>query len=94
MGLNLFVEDDNIASNVITAIYPPEEVAVPDIRKTLNNDYDIVVANGQAKVKDKIFRIGHLGFVCERDVITALGSLEASLAKLGYESKKCEAKTV
>ncbi len=88
MGLKLFVEDDNTASSVITAIYPPEGISVPDIRKTLNKDYDIVVANGQAKLKDKIFRMGHLGYVSERDVITALGALEASLAKLGYDAKK------
>lgn len=87
LGLNLFVEDDSIASNVITAIYPPDGVSVPDIRKTLNKDFDIVVANGQGKLADKIFRMGHLGFVSQRDVITALGSLEASLAKLGYKPK-------
>jgi len=84
MGLKLFVEDDTIASKVITAIYPPEGVSVPDIRKSLNKEYDIVVANGQAKLKDKIFRMGHLGYVSERDIITALGALQASLVKLGY----------
>jgi len=87
LGLKLFVEDENSRSNVITAVYPPEGVSVPDIRKTLSKDYDIVVANGQAKLKDQIFRMGHLGFVSERDVITALGSLEASLKKLGYDAK-------
>ncbi len=88
MGLRLFVEDDAVASRVITAIYPPEGISVPDIRKTLNNEYDIVVANGQAKLKDKIFRMGHLGYVSERDAITALGALESSLLKLGYDAKK------
>lgn len=83
MGFKLFVDCDCIGSNVITAIWPPEGVSVPDIRKTLSKDYDIVVANGQGKLQDKIFRIGHLGFVSERDVITALGSLEATLKKLG-----------
>lgn len=83
LGLKLFVEDDAVGSNVITAIWPPEGVNVPDIRKTLNKEYDIVVANGQGKLKDRIFRIGHLGFVSERDVITALGALEATLQKLG-----------
>ncbi len=87
MGLELFVEDDAIASKVITAIYPPDGISVPDIRKTLNRDFDIVVANGQSKLKDKIFRMGHLGFVSEKDVITALGSLQASLEKLGCTCK-------
>ena len=85
MGLKLFVQDETVASNAITAVYPPEGVSVPDIRKTLKNDYDIVVANGQKALKDKIFRIGTLGFVCERDAIMAVGALEATLYKLGYK---------
>ncbi|MDD3237007.1 MAG: alanine--glyoxylate aminotransferase family protein [Candidatus Gastranaerophilales bacterium] len=85
IGLKLFVEDDKIASNSITAVLPPEGVSVPDIRKILKNDYDIVVANGQKELKDKIFRMGTLGFVSERDAITAIGSLEATLYKLGYK---------
>ena len=89
LGLKLFVEDDSIASNVITSIYPPEGISVPDIRATLNKKFDIVVANGQAKLKDKIFRMGHLGYVSERDIITALGSLEATLAMLGKNKKTC-----
>ena len=93
MGLKLFVEDDSIASNAITSILPPDGVSVPDIRKTLNKDFDIVVANGQNQLQDKIFRMGHLGFVSERDLITAIGSLEMTLAKLGYKSPKGEATT-
>lgn len=85
MGLKLFVEDDKIASNAITAILPPDGVSVPDIRKTLKNDFDIVVANGQNNLKDKIFRMGTLGYVCDRDLIAAVGSLEATLVKLGHK---------
>ena len=93
MGLKLLVEDDSIASNVITSILPPDGITVPDIRKTLNNDFDIVVANGQNQFKDKIFRIGHLGFVSERDVLTAVSSLEMALIKLGYNIEKGNAST-
>ena len=85
IGLKLFVEDETIASTSITAVLPPEGVSVPDIRKVMKNDYDIVVANGQNKLKDKIFRMGTLGFVSERDVITAVGALEATLYKLGHK---------
>ena len=93
MGLKLFVEDDSIASNAITSILPPDGITVPDIRKTLNKDFDIVVANGQNQLQDKIFRMGHLGFVSERDLITAVGSLEMALVKLGHKSPKGEATT-
>ncbi len=85
IGLKLFVEDDSIASTSITAVLPPDNITVPDIRKTLKEDYDIVVANGQNQLKDKIFRIGTLGFVSQRDAITAVGSLEAALHKLGHK---------
>ena len=85
IGLSLFVEDEAIASTSITAVLPPEGVSVPDIRKIMKNDYDIVVANGQNQLKDKIFRMGTLGFVSERDAITAIGALEATLHKLGHK---------
>lgn len=85
LGLKLFVTDEKYASNSITAILPPDGISVPDIRKTLKNDYDIEVANGQNALKDKIFRMGTLGYVSERDVITAVGALEATLYKLGHK---------
>jgi aspartate aminotransferase-like enzyme len=85
LGLKLFVADEKYASNSITAILPPDGISVPDIRKVMKNDYDIVVANGQHALKDKIFRMGTLGFVSERDAITAIGALEATLYKLGYK---------
>ena len=85
LGLELVVKEDKNASCAITSIYPPEGISVPDIRKTLKEDYDIVVANGQNALKDKIFRMGTLGFVCDRDLISAVGALEATLYKLGYK---------
>lgn len=83
IGLNLFVEDDTKASYSITSILPPEGISVADIRKGLKEDFDIVVADGQNALKGKIFRMGTLGYVCERDVIGAIGALELTLQKLG-----------
>lgn len=84
LNLELLVPDDKNASWSITSILPPEGISVPDIRKTLKEDYDIVVANGQNQLKDKIFRMGTLGFVCDRDLIASVGALEAALYKLGH----------
>ncbi len=85
MKLELFVKEDENASFAITSILPPKGISVPDIRKHFKNDFDIVVANGQNALKDKIFRMGTLGFVSERDLITAVGSLETILSKLGHD---------
>ena len=85
IGLELVVKEDKNASHSITSIYPPEGISVPDIRKVIKEDFDVLVANGQNALKDKIFRMGTLGFVCDRDVIAAVGALEATLYKLGYK---------
>ena len=85
IGLELVVKEDKNASNSITSILPPDGISVPDIRKVIKEDFDIVVANGQNELKDKIFRMGTLGFVCDRDLISAVGALEATLYKLGYK---------
>ena len=84
MNLKLLVPQDENASYAITSILPPEGISVPDIRKALKVDYDIVVANGQNQLKDKIFRMGTLGFVCDRDLIASVGALEAVLHKFGH----------
>lgn len=85
INLDLLVKNDENASYSITSILPPEGVSVPDIRKYLKEDFDIVVANGQNQLKDKIFRMGTLGFVCKRDLIASVGALEAVLKKLGHK---------
>ena len=87
LGLKLLT-DDSSASSAITAIYPPEGIAVPDIRAAFKKDWNMIVANGQKELKDKIFRMGHLGFVADRDILTGLSALESVMIKLGH---KCEA---
>lgn len=88
LNLELFVKDDNCASYAITSILPPENISVPDIRAAFKKDFDIIVANGQKSLKDKIFRMGTLGYVSERDLLTAVASLEAVLSKLGHKFEK------
>lgn len=85
LGLELLVKDDENASYAITSILPPRGISVPDIRNSFKKDFDIIVANGQNTLKDKIFRMGTLGFVSERDLLTAVSSLEAVLSILGYK---------
>jgi aspartate aminotransferase-like enzyme len=50
----------------------------------MKKKFDIVLAGGQDDLKGKIFRIGHLGFVCDRDILTALAALEATISELGH----------
>ncbi|VXD13430.1 Soluble hydrogenase 42 kDa subunit [Planktothrix serta PCC 8927] len=84
LGLSLFAADE-CASPAITAVAPPEGLNAEDIRAVVKKKFDIVLAGGQDHLKGKIFRIGHLGFVSDRDILAAIASLEAALRELGYE---------
>lgn len=84
MGLELVVDED-AASPTITSIKPPAGLTVDAIRKKLKERYKILVADGQEELKGKIFRIGHMGYVFERDVLMTLASLEATLIELGHK---------
>ncbi len=84
MGLPLLAPDEN-ASFAITAVMP-DQVDAEKIRSVMKKRFDIVLAGGQDHLKGKIFRIGHLGFVSDRDILAAIASLEATLQELGYEN--------
>ena len=81
MGLNLFT-NESFGSPAITAV-KPENVDAENIRKAIKSDFDILLAGGQDHLKGKIFRIGHLGFVNDRDIISVISALESTLAKMG-----------
>jgi aspartate aminotransferase-like enzyme len=84
LGLPLYAAD-TAASPAITAV-APEGVDSEAIRAIVKKRFDIVMAGGQDALKGKIFRIGHLGFVSDRDILTAIAALEAALQELGYEA--------
>jgi len=81
MGLNLFTKE-GFGSPAITAVQP-DDIDAESIRKLIKNDFDILLAGGQDNLKGKIFRIGHLGFVNDRDIISVISALESTLDKMG-----------
>lgn len=85
MGLDLFVADDGLASPSVTSFYPPSGTTVDAVRGALKKQFGIVIADGQKELKGKIMRIGHLGYVSERDVLTTLSALETVLSDIGVD---------
>lgn len=84
LSLPLFAPDQ-AASPAITAV-APVSIDSEQVRAIMKKHFDIILAGGQDHLKGKIFRIGHLGFVSDRDILAAIAALEASLRELGYES--------
>jgi aspartate aminotransferase-like enzyme len=44
----------------------------------------ITIAGGQGSMKGQVFRISHMGYVDDADILVALSALELVLADLGY----------
>ena len=83
MNIELFPREA-IASNTVTALKIPEGLTDDDIRGRMKREHGILIAGGQAQLKGKIFRIGHMGNVGYSEIIDALTSLESVLKKSGH----------
>ena len=81
IGLPLYAAEGH-GSPAITAV-APEGIDAESLRKKVKERFDILLAGGQDHLKGHVFRIGHLGFVCDRDVLTAVAAIEATLQELG-----------
>jgi aspartate aminotransferase-like enzyme len=86
MGLSFYAEERS-RSTVVIAINMPQKVAGKDLRDKLRKKYGVVVAGGFGELKDSIFRIGNMGVVTPREVITTISAVEASLSELGFPGR-------
>ncbi len=84
LGLPLFAPDTH-ASPAVTSVVP-EGVDAEKIRSVMKKRFDIALAGGQDHMSGKMFRMGHLGFVSDRDILCAISALEATLQELGHKT--------
>jgi aspartate aminotransferase-like enzyme len=66
--------------NGITAAMPPIGFDISALRRRLENDFGIQIASGLGKLKDTVFRIGHVGHVTDEEVDYFVESFERCLA--------------
>lgn len=84
LGLELLAADA-VASAAVTAVLPPAGLEANTLRKMLLDRFNVVVAGGQGKLDNKIFRIGHLGYVQGLDIIAVMAALEMTLTICGHK---------
>ena len=82
LGLSLFPKATPTPS--LTAVVAPGKVDSEHVLSSYSTSHNITIAGGQGKLKGKVFRLGHMGYVAEFDVITALSALEQVLQELGH----------
>jgi len=90
LGLELFSARP---AEGLTAFRVPEGLKDSQIRGKMAERFGVTTVGGQAKLKGKIVRIGHMGYTDELDVIAALAALEMTLAELGFDVEPGKAVT-
>ena len=66
--------------NGITGVVPPNGFDIPALRCRLEKDFGIQIAGGLGKVKEMMFRIGHVGHLTDEEVDYFVQSFERCLA--------------
>jgi aspartate aminotransferase-like enzyme len=78
LGLTVYSKSP---SDAVTAISTPEGIDAEKLAKTLANTYGLRVAGGQGKLKGKIVRFSHMGYVDDFDTLSQVAALERALSK-------------
>jgi aspartate aminotransferase-like enzyme len=81
LGLELLAKTSPADS--VTAVLVPSSVDGKKVITHLRDQYAITIAEGQDAYAGKMFRIAHLGYFDELDMLTILSAVEMTLAHLG-----------
>ena len=77
LNLKLFASKESLSPS-ITAI-EAQNFDAESFRKSIQDKYDIQLAGGQDHLKGKIFRVGHLGYINDRDIISVITAIGLTL---------------
>jgi aspartate aminotransferase-like enzyme len=80
LGLKLFAASSPAAA--LTAVAAPAGTDSTAICKRFRDQFGAVVANGQAEMKGKLFRIAHIGYYDYLDTVGVLAALEQVVAEV------------
>ena len=81
LGLELFAKAT--PSPALTAVVAPRGIDSEHVLALYSSAHNITIAGGQGEMKGRVFRLGHMGYVGDFDVLTALAALEQVLNELG-----------
>src|SRR5882762_3103218 len=80
LGLTLYSKSP---SSAMTTVLAPDGVDSEKLVKHLFKQYGIKLVGGQDAAKGKIFRIAHLGYFDDFDMLVVIGAVERGLHDLG-----------
>ena len=87
-GLEVQCADARAYSSSLTAVRVPEGHSADALRAAILDKYNMSLGNGLGMLKDRAFRIGHLGDFGDLQLIGTLGGVEMGLRVQGIPHKQ------
>lgn len=85
-GLNLYTRDGY--SNTVTVIEVPEGIKDGELRKYMEDKYNVMIAGSFDYLEGKVIRIGHMGENARADRVSyTLYALQKSLENFGFQCR-------
>ncbi|GHC73323.1 serine-pyruvate aminotransferase [Nocardiopsis terrae] len=84
LGFVPFVREPHRRGNVVTSALAPEGIDTSRLLKTLSNRHGVTMTGGQAHLKGKLIRVGHVGATDPLDLCAIIAAVEMSLLELGH----------
>lgn len=81
LGLTSYAKSKSAS---LTAVALPASIDGQIVREHLEKEFNITVMGGQDQAKGKIIRIGHMGYIQDKDLQQLATALYHSLQTLGY----------
>ncbi|KAH9539967.1 hypothetical protein CY35_15G083900 [Sphagnum magellanicum] len=83
-GLKICTQKPEWHSDTVTAVVVPPHIDSGNVVKIAWKKYNLNLGVGLNKIAGKVFRIGHLGYLNELQLLGALAGVELSLRDVGY----------
>jgi len=81
--LAILCKDPAEYSNTLTAVVMPDGIGSDTVLKAAESRFDLSLGTGLGRLKNRVFRIGHLGSLNELEVLATVGGVELALNEAG-----------
>lgn len=84
LGLSIFPKEKISRSNTVVAVNVPHGVDEHAVTKIMWEKYNVQITGGMGKLKGKIFRIGNMGIVSQKEVLATIHAFVCAMNEVGY----------
>ena len=87
IGLRQLPVRPDVQASTLSAVYYPDGVDKSLVKSV--DDAGVIIAGGlHPALRDKYFRVGHMGALSGGEILATLGAIESGLGKCGYKFEK------